>query len=425
MGYEYYAFGNSWFQINDTSLFHSAYPYGTHMRFRITDFTINRDNALVMESCHFVYVVGSNGQVVGATQNGPDPNLGDVGIECDHMDFSDESGGGNSGGSGFPGTGTSGTGGSGGGWNDNPCRSIGASGGGNPCDGGSGSTPGWQPIGAGAPMLGYLITQLDLSSVQVSWLQNHLEIQTEIYNYLQGNADPQAANATTALHLTTMMNNPDYLQFVLGHQTTGVTGTVWWLDQTWVNNPANFWLGLTEDQQQQHLTAQEKVLIVRYPAQAFIIHQNVNPSYMEQAVRFPNGTGLNDKSDAFRHAYFNALNTRDCPPGGVPPVPASQIVTLFGNAHESETPQQLQLESEMDLFNNSVGISYCLTCLPGITTSSTISNGIMTLLNNGELRYLKPINMSDPNFNGTGGTHDIYTATHGITSATALTPTNQ
>jgi hypothetical protein len=145
MGYEHYAFGNSWFQINDTSLFHLDYPYGTHMRFHVTDFTTNRDNALVMQGCHIVYVVGSNGQVVGATPEGPDPNLGDLEIQCDHMDFSDEGGsGGNNSGSGFPGTGISGTGG-GGGWNDNPCRSISATGGSNPCDDGPGTTPAWTP----------------------------------------------------------------------------------------------------------------------------------------------------------------------------------------------------------------------------------------------------------------------------------------
>jgi hypothetical protein len=272
----------------------------------------------------------------------------------------------------------------------------------------------------------YLISQLDLNLTQISWLQTHLGIQNELYSYLLGNADPQAANATASLHLTTMMNNPQYLQFVSDHQTTGVSNTVWWLDQAWVNNPSNFWLGLTDpNQQQQHLTSAEQELVVEYPIQAFIIHKNVDPAYQEQAVRFPTGSGLNDKSDAFRHAFFNALNTRDCPPSVFPPNTASYIVTLFGIAHESETPSQLQLESQMDIFNNAAGISYCAFCFPSNTTISGISDGIMTLLNNGELRYLKPINMADPNFNGTGGTSDIHTATHGITPATVLTPTNQ
>jgi hypothetical protein len=93
MGFEHAALGNSWFQINDSSLFHADYPNASHLLFHMTHFTIGRDNALVMEGCHIVYVVGSNGQVVGAETGGPDPNLGDLEIQCDHMDFSDEGGG--------------------------------------------------------------------------------------------------------------------------------------------------------------------------------------------------------------------------------------------------------------------------------------------------------------------------------------------
>jgi|LSQX01.2.fsa_nt_gb hypothetical protein len=145
--------------------------------------------------------------------------------------------------------------------------------------------------------------------------------------------------------------------------------------------------------------------------------------------------GLNDKADAFRHAYFNALNTRSATLAVVGD--GAKVVRRFGEAHETEVPSQLQLEVQMDLHNNEVGIQYCSDCYPGFTTDQTISNGIMQLLLNGSLNYLFPTlpppffsdgtpnPNGDPNFYGANGTNDLQTATHGITSSTQIIPTNQ
>ena len=91
----------------------------------------------------------------------------------------------------------------------------------------------------------------------------------------------------------------------------------------------------------------------------------------------------------------------------------------------------------MDLFNNNVGISYCISC-SWLTSNNSISSAIMTKLNNGELKYLDIIwspkfkpngdlldQNGDPNFYGTNGTNNPETATHGITTFTLLIPTNQ
>jgi len=141
MGFEHYAFGHTWFDITDSLLFRGERRSLSHAKLRISDFSFDRANALVMEGCHIVYAVGSNGQVVGAAPDGPDPNLGALNIQCDHIDFSDEASG--EGGSGFPGMVGNGSGSNGGGWNDNPCRSVAAAGN-NPCDG-NGNNTGWQP----------------------------------------------------------------------------------------------------------------------------------------------------------------------------------------------------------------------------------------------------------------------------------------
>ncbi len=138
--------------------------------------------------------------------------------------------------------------------------------------------------------------------------------------------------------------------------------------------------------------------------------------------------GLNDKSDAFRHAFFQALNTVRI---GAP------LTRKFADAHETEVPSQLEKERQMDLFNNSVGIAYGETVDRVYWTVGAISNGIYNKVTNGELIYLKPTlpppffpngqpnPNGDPNFYGTGGVNNPRTATHGIYSATQLIPTNQ
>jgi len=56
--------------------------------------------------------------------------------------------------------------------------------------------------------------------------------------------------------------------------------------------------------------------------------------------------GLNDCADAFRHSFFNAINSRDT---------YSAIADAFGKAHECGVPDNKLKEKTMDLHNNSIG----------------------------------------------------------------------
>lgn len=56
----------------------------------------------------------------------------------------------------------------------------------------------------------------------------------------------------------------------------------------------------------------------------------------------------NDCSDAFRHTFFNAINTVSCGP---------LWAQKFGDAHECVVPSNEASEKEMDLYNNSVGVT--------------------------------------------------------------------
>lgn len=235
-----------------------------------------------------------------------------------------------------------------------------------------------------------------------------------------------------------MITDIEYYNFVQNHIQTGNAGLVWWTDLVWIANPNNFNLDITRATDQiGQLTAEEIALSAIYPVQAFIIRNNITIAFAMSGSRIPTGTGLNDKRDAFRHAFFQAINTRDVPGRIFPnPISGSAIVTLFANAHESEVPTQLQLEKEMDLFNNNIGISYCWNCW--VTSNNSIADALMVKLNNGELRYLRPIwgakfkttgelinPNGDPNFWGPNGSNVPSLATHGIIPSTQITPTNQ
>ena len=148
------------------------------------------------------------------------------------------------------------------------------------------------------------------------------------------------------------------------------------------------------------MTKQEKILIKINPAEAIIIYNNREKATDETQERW-GFNGRNDKSDAFRHSFFNAINTKYC---------GMTIVKLFSNAHESEVPQNLSLEVSMDLFNNLVGINYVggISLLSESSISATVSDKILE----GEMKYLSPLDaVVPPNF--------------GINFQTNLIPTNQ
>jgi len=101
-------------------------------------------------------------------------------------------------------------------------------------------------------------------------------------------------------------------------------------------NPYSVWKTLTQA---------EKDLIKQYPHEAYGIFKNRKIAEDETRAKF-GFNRRNDKSDAFRHAYYNVINTN---------VVGIDIAKLFSDAHESEVPTPLIKETQMDLFNNNIG----------------------------------------------------------------------
>lgn len=187
----------------------------------------------------------------------------------------------------------------------------------------------------------------------------------------------------------------------------------WWEDDAWLD--ANFTI---DPYGGARLNEAEKALVRLYPVEALLIKRNGEIAESETKARF-GINGLNDKSDAFRHAFFNAMNQRDC---GKDPNTLESIAKKFSDAHEVSTPSYLQKEKEMDLFNNNVGHQVGDVMFPLLTTNQNLSDQVSQKLVDGELRYLSPIDYSDSCFSGCAA---YPVGTHGVTSATSLTPTNR
>ncbi len=345
-------------------------------------------------------------------------------------------GGGNGGGGGGQGPG------GGGSW---PYPPTGQGGGGFPCaeEFGGSMINGLAPIecnpngGNPWPTLPSVVlvlkAMLNLNATQTSWLslQMHLTRADEIFNYLENN---NGSSHLAIEHLNKMMISPEYLAFVIDHKENGGPSKMWWEDDTWLDDPDNFNLDITRDPGDnfKKLNAAEKSLTAQFPIQSYVISQNVQPAFDQSHITHPNLSGLNDKKDALRHAFFQAINTRDCPPQLFPvPISASTIVDLFADAHESEVPSQYALEKEMDMFNNDVGISYCSNCYS--TSNTTISNALMAKIQAGDLRYLSPIDYTGWNISGslywdnpnTQTPNDGHHGIHRNSQTTVVIPTNQ
>ena len=253
-----------------------------------------------------------------------------------------------------------------------------------------------------------LISYLNLTDqTQIDWVNdaNNNNIITELSSFIAFNN-----NSDEAINFVRLAINA-----LISYTSTDYPGSneglpfEWWKNENLIENhpffnqnPYNIW---------RKLTTKEKEIFKLYPAAAIIL--NRNKTIAEQSTISYYGTnGLNDNSDAFRHAYFNALNSREM---------GKWLAKKLSDGHESETPIIWSLEVQMDLFNNNIGHQ------AGHNYSNyndiQMGNLIKSKINNGLGRYLNPINIYDSNFWDNPLTLLSGDGTHGISSTTTLTPT--
>lgn len=272
----------------------------------------------------------------------------------------------------------------------------------------------------------FLDEKMDLSLDEETWLQNNAVRATEIYFYLEHNANSQKIDIVKK-HLKDLIEKIDYLNFVSNYRNTFPSDfSMWWENDNWLDDPDNFNLDIDAiGNQYDKLTQAEKNLVKIYHSAAYAIKKNTPVALQEAQNRFPPGSLLNGKGDAFRHAFWMAMNERDCGKNQN----LESIADKFGIAHESEVPPTLSIEKTMDLFNNNVGIILAQSYVfPIFNSNQSVANEIYQKLLNGELKYLTPLDFNISkgyDVNPHDGIQDCSTCLNGIYSNTQLKPTNQ
>lgn len=122
-------------------------------------------------------------------------------------------------------------------------------------------------------------------------------------------------------------------------------------------------------------TKEELLLVVKYPTQSVKIFNNSSTASNTASSLYKAETLYLGNGDAFRHAYWNALNLKSV---------GADIAKAFANAHESETPEGN--DKTMDLRNNTVGRN--IGRIYSNSSNATIKNKVIEAVNQGRLYRL-------------------------------------
>lgn len=247
----------------------------------------------------------------------------------------------------------------------------------------------------------YLISVLQLTDpVQMDFLATNSNISDRLATYLETNGKSIVNKEFATWAIDYLQNSDLDLQAILTISSSNYPGmneglpSNWWLNANWLNT--NFVQGNAEIGR---LTKEESALVAMYPKVALVIKLNADNA-TSLTISKMGYNGHNDKSDAFRHAIWLSMNGRDI---------GTYFAKKFSDAHETETPTNLILEKQMDLFNNAVGISIGSDAYPLIDSDASLATKVLDKLNTGKLRYLTPL--------------DAYSRV--IPNLTILKPTNE
>lgn len=251
-----------------------------------------------------------------------------------------------------------------------------------------------------------------LTMPQINWLENHPDIFLQIYNYLESYGEPTEYGwydnyeaVEFAAELVGILEEQNYTKPVYTtNDYPGIDDNMpfnWWSNIIWINNNIRI-DGLKPEEKP---NPQEIILFALFPKEAALhIKNSINALNTAQNLvtegmftRIHNG-----KADAFRHTFWNALDSSDF---GI------IITLLFTTAHErgAAIPNH-PLEMTMDLLNNATGAQIGTNY--NIFTSSEVIKGtvINAMQNTSTIWYLTPLANHDGN---------------NILSNTIMKPTNQ
>lgn len=182
-----------------------------------------------------------------------------------------------------------------------------------------------------------------LTQEQIDWLNAHESILQQVTDYLEEYGQPQNgyyANGEAVQFVLDLVELLEEINYVTpSYNSSNYPGKNdgmpfnWWNNSSYLNS-----ISFDPYDELKKLTPAEKLLVSIWPEQAYKIFKN-KPIAESFTISKFGYNGRNDKSDAFRHSFFNAINTRDIYGGII--LRAKDIVRLFGRAHESEVPNNL------------------------------------------------------------------------------------
>jgi hypothetical protein len=219
--------------------------------------------------------------------------------------------------------------------------------------------------------------QYDLTPAQFEALLGNRALFQQVKNYTLQNPSNQTENTEVVqLHIDLMLDVSDQ-EYAQRNQAENypAIGSIEWANTLDVTEE-----GIVDDFMT--LKAAEKALTLQYIPASLKIRKNRQIARSKQKGFWgsnPNVTWLG-KGDAFLHTYFQAINTQSVGP---------YITKLFADAHETEHPPILHLETEMDLFNNDVGINI------GVHNPNVNIHGMADIVHvavlGGGCKYLSPV----------------------------------
>ena len=254
-----------------------------------------------------------------------------------------------------------------------------------------GSTGGGNPLGSGGNGLGtefddsifndpsnqqkikedHVLLTLNPTGTERQFLADNRALFDQFYSFLTQQGDYSEKISTAKQHLKLLMENTAYLSANQQANFPAI-GTVAWaktlsFDFDNINEPPN---------------SAEIQLVLQRPYDAMLIYFNKSTAE-KMTVQNMGINGHNDKSDAFRHCFFQAINTQSV---------GSTTTRIFANAHESATPANLELEKQMDTYNNEIGINYGEK-YPN-DDNYKLGLKINTAVFVGQLKYLSPLDVN-------------------------------
>ena len=163
----------------------------------------------------------------------------------------------------------------------------------------------------------------------------------------------------------------------------------WWQDSNYIKN--NLQIAPENPNAPVEAPNSLEVLLFKTYPQLALLHINNSINAMNRAEELVDTSvythAHNGKGDAFRHAYWNALDAAEF---------GAFFTKVFTDAHEWNSGNH-PLETAMDFHNNGVGRligeNYSFT-----TPDSVIEAMVHTFLGNGDLKYLSPLGESQNNY---------------------------